>query len=100
MGRRKRTFCFYCGANVSKGTMEMDHMPVPQMMGGLDVVPACKTCHDMKDRFILTDWSDEWRAAVMRDMPKMSRETKIFLAKAMVITVDAALVLAANKVER
>lgn len=29
---------------------EHDHAPVPDASGGLEVVPTCVTCHDLKDR--------------------------------------------------
>jgi predicted transcriptional regulator len=37
----------------------------------------------MKDRFPLDAWPAEWIAHVVADMSAMSRETKLFLAKAM-----------------
>jgi len=36
----------------------------------------------MKDRFPMDEWPSEWLGVVVRDFPKMSRETKLFLAKA------------------
>ena len=82
MGTEGRTECFYCGALVS-GRVERDHFPIPEGCGGLNTVPACVSCHDMKDRFLLNDWPIEWAAKVMNDFPLMSRETRIFLAKSM-----------------
>jgi len=73
--------CFYCGALCSAGNYEMDHFPVPECAGGKFTVPACISCHDMKDRFLLDDWSDEWRFALLRDFPMLSRESRIIIAK-------------------
>lgn len=41
--------CHFCDMPVSP-THEHDHFPVPQSAGGTAVVPACKNCHDLKDR--------------------------------------------------
>lgn len=84
--------CFYCGANVRKSG-EGDHMPIPKRNGGTNCVPCCETCHVMKDSLPILSWNSEYFAkmfnAIMADMPKMSRETKIFLAKAMALCSDA-----------
>jgi hypothetical protein len=36
--------------------VEYDHFPVPRRSGGTEVVAACITCHDMKDRLLQEDW--------------------------------------------
>ena len=94
---RKRSFvavsagttCLYCGALVSGKQTAGDHMPIPFRNGGTYAVPCCTTCHDMKDRFTLEGWPDAWTTAVFSDWPKLSRETRIFLAKAASILSDA-----------
>lgn len=58
------------------------------------MVPCCQSCHDMKDLFKLDKWPIDWIAKVMEDFPKLSRETRIFLAVAMNIAADG---LAAKK---
>lgn len=73
--------CFYCGALVSESFGVGDHFPIPEEKGGSITVPCCRSCHDMKDRFPLDRWPMEWVSAVVMDFPKMSRETRIFLAK-------------------
>ena len=35
----------------------------------------------MKDRFGFDDWPEDWVEKVIADFPKLSRETKLFLAK-------------------
>lgn len=42
----------------------MDHAPVPRRHGGDETVPACRRCHDLKDRFPFSAWSDSelWAA--------------------------------------
>ena len=39
----------------------MDHFPVPVKQGGTEVVPACISCHDLKDRVPVLYWSVEER---------------------------------------
>jgi hypothetical protein len=60
-------------------------MPVPKDMGGVDTVWACRSCHDMKDRFQLGDWPVEWLIPILDDMAKVGRETRLFLAKSLAI---------------
>ena len=43
----------------------------------------------MKDRFNIDNWPTEWLGVVLQDFPKLSRETRIFLAKSIRITVEA-----------
>ena len=64
------------------GNGKGDHFPLPLNCGGTDRVDCCQSCHDMKDRFGLAQWPAEWITAVLQDMPKVSRETRLFLAKA------------------
>ena len=87
MGRQTKEQCFYCQCLISGGGRG-DHFPMPERNGGETTVPCCVSCHDMKDRFPLDAWPDEWVIIVMRDMPKVSRETRIFLAKALAIVSD------------
>jgi len=77
----KKEECFYCGGLVSEPHSTGDHFPFPDILGGVAVVPCCSSCHDMKDRFILSDWSTGWLKTVLKDFNRLSRETKIFLAK-------------------
>jgi len=79
--RKEHAHCFYCRALVAKNDVEMDHMPVPQEAGGVDVVTACRTCHGMKDRFPLDVWPLEFVDDAMRDFEGMSRGGRILLAK-------------------
>lgn len=54
------------------------------------MIPACQSCHSMKDRMRLMDWSSEWFATVYNDIQNnVSRETKIFLMKTIDIVQDA-----------
>jgi len=83
--------CFYCGATIAnaKGRLEMDHFPIPKEAGGQEVVACCVGCHDMKDRISLAEWSSEAIASVTADFPKLSRFTRIFLARALRIAFSA-----------
>jgi len=47
--------CFYCERLLSP-RHEHDHFPIPQRAGGIETVPACVDCHDLKDRFTLDSW--------------------------------------------
>ena len=85
--RREHRPCFYCGALVS-GEGKGDHFPLPKCAGGDVVVDCCLSCHDMKDRYRLNDWPTEWVAAVIADMPKLSRESRLLLAKAIRLMAD------------
>ncbi len=80
--------CFYCGALVTKDC-EDDHFPLPYNVGGTETVPCCKSCHSMKDRYPLGDWPIEWVSKMLEDFPKLSRETRIFLAKALRLFAEA-----------
>lgn len=86
--RRQPSECYYCGALVS-GNGVGDHFPVPKNAGGTLTVPCCLSCHDMKDRFDLHSWPNEWTAAIINDFPNLSRETRIFLAKVMRCAIEA-----------
>jgi len=79
--------CYYCGCNVRKGwgAGEKDHFPIPKAAGGTAMVWSCCSCHDMKDRFPLDKWPIEWWGAVIESFPKLNRETRIFLAKAIAL---------------
>jgi len=81
--------CFYCRGMLSKGNRELDHFPRPARHGGTEVVPACRTCHDMKDRFNASDWPVEFIGPIMRDIENSSREMRIFFAKAASVMFDA-----------
>ena len=72
--------CFYCGALVSRNG-EGDHFPLPRCAGGTATVPCCESCHDMKDRFALDNWPEDWIQKIIADFPKLSRETRLFLGK-------------------
>jgi len=82
MGRTHRT-CFYCDAIFCISSSAVgDHFPVPKRHGGVDTVPCCRECHSLKDRMLLGDWNPIMLNRVAADFPKFSRETRIFLAKA------------------
>jgi hypothetical protein len=80
--RSDRPECFYCGALVS-GNGAGDHFPIPLNAGGTETVPCCVSCHDMKDRFALDSWPIDWVAKIVADFPHLSRETRLFLARAL-----------------
>ena len=81
--------CFYCDALVACN-IERDHFPVPKRAGGTHTVRCCLSCHDMKDRFNVGDWPFSWVGRVISDLPKLSRETRIFLAKTLALCIASA----------
>lgn len=54
--------CIYCGLPMGNFHHEHDHMPRPASAGGENVVAACITCHDLKDRYRASNWSATWWA--------------------------------------
>lgn len=73
--------CFYCDTLISNNSGSGDHFPIPKDCGGKTTVPACLSCHDMKDRFKLNDWPFSWTTKIIEDFPKLQRESKLLLAK-------------------
>lgn len=80
---REHQTCHYCDALLSKNNIEIDHFPIPQEADGIDTVVACRTCHDMKDRFPLDSWPVELYEKVSEGWALYNRETRIFLSKVM-----------------
>ena len=92
--KSQRDICYYCFAPISKNNREDDHFPLPFDCGGTGTVPACRTCHDLKDRFPLDSWSAEMLGDFMSEFSNLrSRTLRIFLAK-------SAAILARNNQER
>lgn len=46
--------CFYCDCLLSV-RHEHDHFPVPKRAGGVEIVPICLNCHDLKDRTLINN---------------------------------------------
>ena len=89
MAKRTRKICFYCDCVFSASASSFgDHFPVPKRNGGIDCVPCCQSCHDLKDRTNIEDWNGIMLQKVTSDMPKLSRETRLFLAKAVMMFSD------------
>jgi len=82
---RDNPTCYYCGVLLTKdcSDREDDHFPIPKAAGGKETVPICISCHNMKDRYPLVEWSWEWLSKVFEDLPKFSREAKFFLVMSM-----------------
>jgi len=74
--------CFYCDCvfSTSKDS-HGDHFPIPKQFGGTETVPCCQSCHDLKDRIPLTEWTTTMFARVVTEFPKFNRETRLYLAK-------------------
>jgi len=82
-----KSICFFCDG-IAEDILEKDHFPVPVSAGGNQTVPSCYSCHSMKDRYNLRDWPIVWTTRVLADFPKLNRETKIFLAKALRVSFE------------
>jgi hypothetical protein len=83
--------CFYCGAILNRQSAGAgDHFPIPVRHGGTSVVPCCETCHDMKDRFLIDDWPLDWFMPFIEDYPKLSRQSRLLLAKILTMAQDVA----------
>ena len=54
--------CIYCGLPMGNFHHEHDHMPRPASAGGENIVAACITCHDLKDRYRAANWNAKWWA--------------------------------------
>jgi hypothetical protein len=89
----EKKYCFYCEAIVTERTGRGDHFPIPKRHDGKQCVPCCISCHDAKDRFNVGDWNQEWMTKVIADFPLLSRESRIFLAKAMAAMMDSSKIL-------
>ena len=48
--------CSYCDLPFIRMHHEHDHAPVPKSAGGTEMIPACITCHDLKDRVLFPHW--------------------------------------------
>jgi hypothetical protein len=82
--------CVYCDSvyAVSRSAAG-DHFPVPKRLGGTQTVDCCQQCHSLKDRIPLDYWNSAMLSKVFADFPRLSRETRIFLAKAVTTFQDA-----------
>jgi 5-methylcytosine-specific restriction endonuclease McrA len=53
--------CYYCGRNVSRSRLTMDHV-VPLSRGGRstkgNIVPACKECNNKKKYLLPIEWEE------------------------------------------
>ena len=49
--------CVYCDSVVYRNYHEHDHFPVRKESGGSKVVPACPSCHKLKDTVSLNHWN-------------------------------------------
>lgn len=54
--------CTYCDVGLPT-RFERDHFPVARFLGGGEVVPACMTCHELKDRCPLHHWTPDMQTA-------------------------------------
>lgn len=78
--------CFYCDRPLV-GRHEHDHYPIPVRVGGVETVPTCLGCHDLKDRIPLANWPAQVLDQAMGEAGPLGR---VLLAKLVALTHDAA----------
>ena len=65
MARIQKGICFYCGRDVGRANLTMDHV-VPMSRGGRsrkgNVVPSCKDCNNKKKYLLPVEWEDYLRS--------------------------------------
>ena len=97
---KKELFCYYCDAPLNR-RVEYDHFPIPIRHGGKDVVPVCITCHDLKDRYRIENWSIENLSKAMEDLNRvwqdLGRDGRLFIAKGLISILDATNIINKNK---
>jgi hypothetical protein len=64
--------CAYCDGRLAT-RHEHDHMPVPLRAGGIEYVPVCINCHDLKDRTDPATWTSEEFLEALNDAPPLAR---------------------------
>jgi hypothetical protein len=78
--RPEMASCYICGR--AAFTMERDHFPRPQSMGGVDMYDICRDCHDIKDRHPLETWNPEYAfQALLGLWTRATAEERLVLAK-------------------
>ena len=80
-----REACFYCDKPVISDRLERDHAPIPQRHGGVETVPACIACHDLKDRLPLDAWGGDLAVKAFKQAGPLGR---ILIAKVYGILLD------------
>lgn len=76
--------CFYCRMPLG-GFHEHDHAPIPARHGGVDTLPVCVNCHNLKDRLPLSNLPVELMFQALAECGPVGR---IFLAKTFAIAQD------------
>lgn len=72
--------CYICGRRVK--SVELDHFPTPQSLGGVAMLPACRDCHDMKDRHPLDTWEPDVAFTALTGLwAKADASERMMLAK-------------------
>lgn len=81
-----RQFCLVCDAPSS----EADHAPVPARCGGVETIPLCRGCHDLKDRYPIDSWHPSKALGAFRGLwEKADREERLMLLKWAALVSDA-----------
>ena len=87
--------CFFCRQYATR--LEYDHFPIPYQFGGKLVVPACLTCHDLKDRKDLIDWPAE---AIVEAFEGLTPFAALLLGKCVKLGLNATVSDAARRTPR
>lgn len=80
------TPCYLCEREVG-ATAERDHFPTPHSLGGTEVLPICRSCHDMKDRTRLDGWDPSKAFAALSGLwSKAISQERLVLVKMLHVT--------------
>lgn len=67
--------CYYCGKEVGRENLTMDHM-IPLSRGGMsnkgNLVPSCKECNNMKKYLLPVEW-EEYMNRIREDFKEEDR---------------------------
>ncbi len=80
--------CSYCGVVIPSARLDMDHFPIPGRCGGTTTARACIVCDDLTDPLAMRHMPIKVMAAVMEDFQKLSRYSRICIAKVLVMGAD------------
>lgn len=75
------SWCFYCDLPLKGLAHHHDHFPLPARYGGELTVPACVSCHKLKEKGRVDQWPIEAISEVLVEMQHSGPWTRMVLAK-------------------
>jgi hypothetical protein len=76
----KEEECFFCDAPVALDA-QRELILSPTTKGGIESVPCCSSCHDLKKQFPVNIWPAAWVAKIISAFPLLTRERRLYLAR-------------------